>query len=335
VVSDLRNSSAAKIVAKAIPSVSGQTLQSVAVFGKLLAVAVQNTVKTDNGFVQFYDLSNPALPAHLSTVTVGALPDMVKFSSDGRKLLVTNEGEPNSLYTIDPVGSISLINTSGYLASTPVAPAAADVQTVGFEVWENRRAELINRGIRIGKRLDVTTTVAQDIEPEAIAFSADGNTAWITLQENNAIAVVNLGGATPEISTIFSAGIKDLSRGQPSAQNYSYALEYVAGSANQPTGVFAGGLSGLFFAGKETVAGTELDIYFSITDRGPNGTLTAGKRQFLDPDFQPSIYKLGMNRATGAVSELAIIGLKRPDGTALTGLPQLQGKDEIPVDSAN
>jgi DNA-binding beta-propeller fold protein YncE len=107
-------------------------LQSAAVFGKLLAIAVQNSVKTEAGFVEFYDLNNPALPVHISTVSVGALPDMVKFSSDGRKLLVTNEGEPNSAYTIDPVGSISVVDTGGYLASTPVAPAQVNVQTIDF-----------------------------------------------------------------------------------------------------------------------------------------------------------------------------------------------------------
>ena len=336
-VSDLRNPAAAKIVAKATPTDSSQTLQSAAVFGKLLAVAVQNTVKTEPGFVQFYDLSNPALPVHISTVTVGALPDMVKFSGDGKKLLVTNEGEPNALYTIDPEGSISVINTNGYLAATPVAPAQSDVQTIGFAAWENRRAELINRGIRIGQRLGVTTTVAQDIEPEAIAISADGKTAWISLQENNGFAVVDISGATPAIKEIFSAGLKEWSRGVASARNFNFELEYAAGKANQPSGVLAGGLSGLTFAGKETVNGIELDIYYSITDRGPNGALVDGKRQFLDPDFQPTIYKLGMNRATGAISELARIGLKRADGTPLTGLPQLAIKDDVPItkDGAN
>jgi len=335
VVSDLRNPTAAKIVAKAIPSVSGQTLQSVAVFGKLLAVAVQNSVKTDNGFVQFYDLTNPALPLHLSTVNVGALPDMVKFSSDGKKLLVTNEAEPNATYTIDPVGSITLIDTTGYLATTPVAPGQAQVQTVDFSAWENRRAELINRGVRIGTRLGVTTTVAQDVEPEAIAISADGKSAWVSLQENNAIAVLDISGAAPVIKEIFSAGIKDWSRGIASAKNFGFELEYAAGTANLPTGVLAGGLSGLTFAGKETVNGTELDVYYSITDRGPNGNVVDGKRQFLDPDFQPTIYKLGMNRTTGAVSELGRIGLKRADGTPLTGLPELASKDDIPVDKTN
>ncbi|WP_416233175.1 choice-of-anchor I domain-containing protein [Cyanobium gracile] len=335
VVSDLRDPANPQTVARATSTGNGETLQSAAVFGDLLAIAVQNAVKTDPGFVQFYDLSNPALPVHLSTVTVGALPDMVKFSSDGTKLLVTNEGEPNSLYTIDPVGSISLINTSGYLAATPLAPTAADLQSVGFEAWENRREELINRGVRIGTRLGVTTSVAQDIEPEAIAISADGNTAWISLQENNAIAVVDLSGSAPVITTIFSAGIKDWSRGVASAENFSYELEYAAGASNQPEGVLAGGLSGLFFAGKEAVNGTELDVYFSITDRGPNGDLIAGQRQFLDPDFQPTIYKLGMNRATGAVTELGRLGLNRPDGTPLTGLPQLAIKDDVPIDAAN
>jgi 2',3'-cyclic-nucleotide 2'-phosphodiesterase (5'-nucleotidase family) len=334
-VSDLRDPKAAKVVAKATPADNSQTLQSAAVFDRLLAIAVQSTIKTDPGFVQFYDLTDPVQPVHISTVIVGSLPDMVKFSSNGSKLLVTNEGEPDSPYNIDPEGSISVINTSGYLASTPVAPVQADVQTIGFGAWENRRGELINRGIRIGQRLGITTTVAQDIEPEAIAISADGKTAWISLQENNAFAVLDLSGATPAIKEIFSAGVKDWSRGIASASNYSFELEYAAGKANQPTGVLAGGLSGLTFAGRETVSGNELDVYYSITDRGPNGDLIAGKRQFLDPDFQPSIYKLGMNRATGAITELGRIGLRRADGTPLTGLPQLAIKDDIPIDSAN
>ena len=282
VVSDLRNPAAPVAVAKATPADSSQTLQSAAVYGKLLAVAVQNTVKTDPGFVQFYDLSNPALPVHISTVNVGALPDMVKFSADGKKLLVTNEGEPGGVvsgnYTIDPVGSISLIDTTGYLATTPVAPAQAQVQTVDFSAWNNRKAELVNRGIRITGKPGVTTTVAQDIEPEAIAITADGNTAFVSLQENNAIAVLDISTTTPKITSIFSAGIQDWDRGQATAKNFTYALSYAAGAANLPAGVQAGGLSGLWFDGVETINGQALDIYYSITDRGPNGTLTAGKR---------------------------------------------------------
>ena len=335
VISDLRNPANPLAVARGTSDLIGETLQSTAVFGNLLAVAVQNTVKTNPGFVQFYDLTNPTLPTLLSTVSVGPLPDMVKFSADGRKLLVTNEGEPNTTYTIDPIGSISVIDTSAYLLATPAAPAQANVQTIDFSAWNNRKAELINRGIRITGKSGVTTSLAQDIEPEAIAITADGKTAFVSLQENNAIAVLDISTATPKITSIFSAGIQDWDRGSASAKNYSYTLSYAAGNNNLPSGVQAGGLSGLFFAGTEAVASATLDIYYSVTDRGPNGALVAGKRQFLDPDFQPTIYKLGMDRATGAVSELGKIGLKRADGTPLTGLPQLQGKDDIPIDTAN
>ncbi len=162
-VSDLRNPASAQVVSVARPDTQLQTLQSAAVSGNLLAIAVEDSAGT--GFVQFYDLTNPAIPVHVSTVTVGALPDAVKFSADGSKLLVTNEGEPNSLYTIDPEGSISVIDTSSYLGATPVAPSQADVQTVGFGAWEGRRAELINRGIRIGTRLELVarSTVADAI----------------------------------------------------------------------------------------------------------------------------------------------------------------------------
>ncbi|MEB3362616.1 MAG: esterase-like activity of phytase family protein, partial [Synechococcaceae cyanobacterium] len=335
VVSDLRNPAAPQIVAVATAQDNVQTLQSVAVHGNLLAVAVANTVKTEPGTVQFYQIGdNPALPTWISSVNVGPLPDMVKFSSDGNRLLVTNEGEPNASYTTDPPGSVSVINTGGFQLSR-MAPSQADVQTIGFEAWDLRRQELINRGIRITGKAGVTTTVAQDIEPEAIAISTDGKTAFISLQENNAIAVLDLSTATAKISSIFSAGIQDWDRGRPSASNYSYSLSYAAGNANLPLGIQSGGLSGLWFDGVETVDGNQLDIYYAITDRGPNGALVAGKRQFLDPDFQPSIYKLGLDRASGAVVELGLIGLKRVDGTPLTGLPQLALKDEVPVDAAN
>ncbi|MFN6132799.1 MAG: choice-of-anchor I domain-containing protein, partial [Synechococcaceae cyanobacterium] len=145
VVSDLRTPATPRIVARAVPADSAQTLQSVAVHGNLLAVAVQNAVKTQPGMVQFYQLGdNPAIPTWISTVNVGALPDMVKFSADGNQLLVTNEGEPNAAYSIDPQGSISVINT-GVFHLGRMAPGQGDVKTIGFEAWDNRRAELIHR----------------------------------------------------------------------------------------------------------------------------------------------------------------------------------------------
>ncbi len=50
VVSDLRDPANAQAVAIATPGEGIETLQSAAVFGNLLAIAVQNTVKTDPGW---------------------------------------------------------------------------------------------------------------------------------------------------------------------------------------------------------------------------------------------------------------------------------------------
>ena len=59
----------------------------------------------------------------------------MKFNVEGIRLLVANEGEPDALNTIDPEGTISVIDTSGFLAETPVAPAQVDVQSIDFSAW--------------------------------------------------------------------------------------------------------------------------------------------------------------------------------------------------------
>src|SRR5688500_10867895 len=87
----------------------GAVANSVAAREGIIAVAVENAVKTEPGVVVFFD---SALNFR-SKVTVGALPDMVTFSPNGRYVLVANEGEPNGDYTLDPEGSVSVIDVSG------------------------------------------------------------------------------------------------------------------------------------------------------------------------------------------------------------------------------
>ncbi len=155
----------------------GGGVNSVAVKGGIVAVAVEAEVKTDPGSVRFY--SNKG--AFLGAVPVGALPDAVTFSEDGRYVVVANEGEPNDDYTVDPEGSVSVIDLVGGVGG-------ATVTDVGF--GDLTPADL-DDSIRI---FGPGASIAQDIEPEYIAVQ--GGLAYVTLQENNAVAVVDLATAT-------------------------------------------------------------------------------------------------------------------------------------------
>ena len=159
----------------------------------VVAGALDGPVKTDPGSVAFFS-SNGQL---LSRVTVGPQPDMVTFTPDGNKVLVAHEGEPSDDYTVDPEGSISIIDVSGGAAS--VTPA--NVRSADFRAF-NR--DNIDPRIRVfGPR----ATVPQDLEPEYIAVSPDSKTAYVSLQEANAIAVVDIDTAT--VTRLIALGFKD------------------------------------------------------------------------------------------------------------------------------
>lgn len=121
----------------------------------------------------------------MGSVEVSALPDMLTFTPDGKTVLVANEGEPNDDYSIDPEGSISVIDVS-----TPSAPVA---RSAGFAAFNGQEKALRAQGVRI---YGPGASAAQDFEPEYIAVSADGATAWATLQENNALARIGVATAT-------------------------------------------------------------------------------------------------------------------------------------------
>ncbi len=150
-------------------------VNSVAVSRGLIAVAVENSDADADGLVAFF--TNDGL--RLGTVSVGNLPDMLTFTPDGTRLLVANEGEPTDAG--DPLGSVSIIDlTNGLIGAT--------VQTLTFESFNGQEDALRSQGVRIFP----DTSVAADLEPEYIAVSPDGTTAFVTLQENNAVAVVDI-----------------------------------------------------------------------------------------------------------------------------------------------
>lgn len=181
----------------------GASIQSVAFKNGLLAVAVAVAPKTDNGFVVVTDAFGNA-PVILE---VGALPDMVTFSPDGNLLVVANEGEPNSDYSIDPEGSVSVIDVSGGFGNI----TQSDVTTLNFNAFDSQQASLEVAGVRI---FGPGASVSQDLEPEYVTISSDSETAYVSLQENNAYAIVDL--VNLEITEVRSFGLKDHSLPQNS-----------------------------------------------------------------------------------------------------------------------
>ena len=181
-----------------IDGVTLGSLTSIAISGDLMAVAVPAEVKTDSGYVLFYNGLDTSAPVFLDSVVVGALPDMVTFTPDGGKVLVANEGEPSDDYTVDPEGSISVINI---LASGEPEETATSVSFTGFNGSQD---DLIAQGMmfpnpsgRTIKGVDIATTVAQDLEPEYI--TATNDVAYVSLQENNGLAILDLEELTVEI----------------------------------------------------------------------------------------------------------------------------------------
>ena len=168
------------------------TPNSVAVNNGKLAIAVEAANKQAAGKVYIYNTSDSSLA---NEYTVGALPDMVTFTNDGNFILVANEGEPNDDYTVDPNGTVSIIDI-----------ANNNVTTLDFSAFNSQEAALEAQGFRV---FGPNANLAADVEPEYITISEDSQYAWVSLQENNGIAKINL--LTKTIEAIYPLGFKDYS----------------------------------------------------------------------------------------------------------------------------
>jgi len=173
-----------------IPGFDG--VQSVAVKNGLVAAAISVTPEDANGVVALFDADG--MPR--GTVEVGNLPDMVTFTADGSRILVANEGEP--LDATDPLGGVSIIDVSG-------GADAATATTLDFTAFDGQEDTLRDAGVLI----EPGKSVSQDLEPEYITVLPDGQTAWVSLQEANAYAVVDL--TTNQVTDIRSFGLVDRS----------------------------------------------------------------------------------------------------------------------------
>ena len=179
---------------------AGLHATSVACSEEVVAVAWAADDKTRRGKIICYDAEKLN---EIASFPAGYLPDMIVFTPDGNTLLAANEAEPDLHYTFDPEASISIIT-----AETDWAKAKSHEAT--FTDFNPDREKLIAEGVRIfgpnKKDPEGIATVAQDVEPEYIAVRGDARVAWVTLQENNAIAELDI--HTSKITAIYPLGLK-------------------------------------------------------------------------------------------------------------------------------
>jgi hypothetical protein len=186
---------------------AGTTANSVAVRdGGVLAVALEAPQKTDPGWVAFF--TTAATP--IGAVRVGSLPDMLTFTPDGSTLLVANEGEPAEDFSLDPEGSVSVIDVSGDLD----ALTQDEVRTADFRAWDQPGGPALPAGVRVFGP-DVPDAdgaagagrIARNLEPEYIVVNGDGTLAWVVLQEANTLAVLDIAAA--QITELLPLGVKN------------------------------------------------------------------------------------------------------------------------------
>ena len=215
-------------------------VNSIAIHDDLLAIAIAADTKQDNGAVLFYTLNALGEGTFISAVEVGALPDMVTFTHDGKKALVANEGEPNSDYSNDPEGSVSVITidnvTPAEVASninltTDIVFSDDNLSAEDYDSDEKRMVLLKAAGVKFAG--PTGNTVAKDLEPEYITVAANNDFAYVSLQENNAIGIINLEDLTIEVKAL---GYKDWGK---------YQLDY-SNKDEMPSFKNVNGLYGLY-----------------------------------------------------------------------------------------
>lgn len=303
-VVDFANPSAPVLVSS-IPMTPYGNINSLAVYNGVVAVAMENSDPQANGSVVFFNSNG----VFISQVTVGAMPDMITFNNDHTKIVVACEGEPKSDYSVDPVGSIAIVDLApGYAALTN-----ANVAIAGFTAYNGQEAALRAQGIRI---FGPGSSAAQDLEPEYITIADDNQTAYVSLQENNAMAVVNLNTAT--VTDIRPLGLMDYSNGNNGLD-----------ASDQTAGIYISSIpvKGAFMPdalAHATIAGQEYIFSANEGDAREYAAVTDVARlsaTSLDPSAFPDQNILKSNQFLGRLNALQATGDTDTDGD----------KDEIHV----
>lgn len=189
-------------------------INSVTVRDSVVACAIENSGNPqDSGKIVFFDYNG----VFIKQVKVGAMPDMITFNYAGTKVITVCEGEPNTAYTNDPDGSVCVVDISGGVANV----TQANVTFITFTAFNGQETSLRASGVRIYGPFNMAS---KDFEPEYITLTNHDSIGWVTLQENNALAKIDM--ITNTVTQIIPLGYKNYM----SANN---ALD----ASNQTTGI--------------------------------------------------------------------------------------------------
>ncbi|MFM2243424.1 MAG: Trifunctional nucleotide phosphoesterase protein YfkN precursor, partial [Verrucomicrobiota bacterium] len=280
-VVDLTNPSSPAFITTIVPSslgVAGLTSNDVSSISlrkgtggnpSVLAAAIINSPKTANGHVVFLDAATGAL---LGSAVVGSVPDHIAFTPDGTKLLVCNEGELNgsnaNIATENVPGTVSIVDVS--TIGTPV------VTTAGFASFNAQAAALKAAGVRI-----FDGGIPEfDFEPEYLAISPDGTEATVTLQEANAVAILDI--ATATFTSVVPLGEKDFSTGR-----HDFSDRDGPGNTQLVNPTTGNPVFGLYMP--DAIASYEVDgqTYYVTANEGDD------RNDFLNPDESTTVSNAG------------------------------------------
>ncbi len=320
----------------------GDGINSVDVANSVVAAAIEGDDFNQPGKVVFFDATDGSF---LSEVPAGVLPDMLTFTADGTKLLVANEGEPNDSATVDPEGSITIVDLAGGAGS-------ATATQINLQDWNDKKQTLRNRGVRLFFQLQPNgdeSSVAQDLEPEYITVLPGDSVAYAICQENNALLIININQGT--IEDIVALGDKDYNTGTPELEEFLLNeipdWPALGKPLTQMDTVFLGGFSGLYYDGTQSTEDNW--VFYAVPDRGPNdgavnrnsafsvvdsSNATTNLRPFKLPNYQGRMVKFSLNPTTGdvALDEQVFLSRPGPNGlTPITGFGNAATIDETPV----
>ena len=196
-VVDMKNPGLPKKIAEtAIPG----NASSVTVHGDVVAVSLLEDEEWKDGQVQVMRYTDSL--EVLGLYKVCSQPDMIKFTPDGKALLVACEGSPSTDFSEDPEGGVAILSVKD--ASKPESWAEAALDVVRFDKLDTAALK------KAGVRSPGVKGFVRSLEPDYITVSDDSKWAWVSLQENNAIAKLDV--PAKKIAKVFPLGYVDHSK---------------------------------------------------------------------------------------------------------------------------